>query len=61
MRPLLKWHVRRAKRDLGAWTYRLTTPVIEVDVDEWWKTQEIDVKGTFLNSRAFLPLLLNGR
>jgi len=32
----------------------------ESDPDEWWKSFEINVKGVYLMSRAFLPLLLRG-
>lgn len=28
------------------------------DPDEWWKTWEVNVKGVYLMSRAFIPLLL---
>lgn len=34
-------------------------PVAESDPDEWWKTWEVNVKGTYLMTRAFLPLLLS--
>ncbi|TRX91345.1 hypothetical protein FHL15_007767 [Xylaria flabelliformis] len=33
-------------------------PVGEADPSEWWKTYEINVKGTFLLNRFFIPLLL---
>lgn len=39
-------------------------PLATADVDEWWKTMTINLQGSFLVSRAFLPLLLkteNGR
>ena len=32
--------------------------VAEADVEEWWKTWEVNIKGTFLVTRALLPLLL---
>ena len=32
----------------------------ESDPDEWWKTFEVNVKGVYLMSRAFLPLILRG-
>jgi NAD(P)-dependent dehydrogenase (short-subunit alcohol dehydrogenase family) len=35
-------------------------PVAETDPLEWWKCWEINVKGTYLTTRAFLPLLLQG-
>lgn len=36
------------------------TKVAESDPDEWWKTFEVNVKGTYLMSRALIPLLLKG-
>ena len=33
-------------------------PVAETDPSEWWKTWEVNVKGTYLVSRASIPLLL---
>lgn len=30
------------------------------DPDSWWRTWEINVKGTYLMTRAFLPILLAG-
>jgi NAD(P)-dependent dehydrogenase (short-subunit alcohol dehydrogenase family) len=36
------------------------TPIVESDLDEWWKTDEINVKGTYLVARLFIPLLLKG-
>ncbi|KAJ5692723.1 hypothetical protein N7462_002146 [Penicillium macrosclerotiorum] len=29
-------------------------PIAEVDIDRWWRTQEVNVKGTFLMTKAFL-------
>lgn len=34
-------------------------PVADSDPEEWWKTYEINVKGPYLCSRSFLPILLN--
>ncbi|KAI4731855.1 NAD-P-binding protein [Aureobasidium sp. EXF-10728] len=31
----------------------------ESDPDEWWKTQEVNIKGPYLVARAFIPLLLD--
>lgn len=31
----------------------------ESDPEEWWKTQEVNVKGPYLVARAFIPLLLD--
>lgn len=33
-------------------------PVHESEVDEWWKVWEVNIKGTYLVTRALLPLLL---
>jgi NAD(P)-dependent dehydrogenase (short-subunit alcohol dehydrogenase family) len=35
-------------------------PIAESDPEEWWKSWEINVKGVYLVTRAFLPLLLKG-
>ncbi|GJJ71431.1 hypothetical protein EMPS_03781 [Entomortierella parvispora] len=35
-------------------------PIAESDPSEWWKTWEINIKGVYLMTRAFLPLLLQG-
>ncbi|KAK4494790.1 hypothetical protein PRZ48_014146 [Zasmidium cellare] len=32
----------------------------ETDVDDWWATWELNLKGTFLVTRAAIPLLLKG-
>lgn len=32
----------------------------ESDPEDWWKTWEVNVKGVYLISRAFLPILLRG-
>ena len=34
------------------------TPILDGDIDEWWRTWEVNVKGVYLTTRAFLPLLL---
>ncbi|KAI5245504.1 NAD-P-binding protein [Aureobasidium subglaciale] len=31
----------------------------ESDPDEWWKTQEVNIKGPYLIARAFIPVLLD--
>ncbi|OAR01579.1 hypothetical protein LLEC1_00870 [Akanthomyces lecanii] len=33
-------------------------PVLETDPAEWWNTYEVNLRGTYLVCRAFLPLLL---
>ncbi|KAJ3556406.1 hypothetical protein NPX13_g10143 [Xylaria arbuscula] len=33
----------------------------ESDPDEWWSTWEINIKGTYLLNRFFIPLLLKSR
>ncbi|KAK5948844.1 hypothetical protein OHC33_010095 [Knufia fluminis] len=32
----------------------------ESDPDDWWRTFEVNVKGVYLMTRAFIPLLLSG-
>lgn len=34
------------------------TPIVESDPEEWWRTWEVNVKGPYLLTRAFVPLLL---
>lgn len=36
-------------------------PIAEADPDEWWRTFEINVKGLFLMTRSFLPLVLKSQ
>ncbi|KAI1320599.1 hypothetical protein EDD11_000121 [Mortierella claussenii] len=36
------------------------TPIAESDPAEWWRSWEVNVKGVYLVTRAFLPLLLQG-
>lgn len=36
-------------------------PIDSSDPDEWWRTWEVNVKGTYLVTRAFIPLLLQGK
>lgn len=36
------------------------TPIIDSDPDQWWRTWEVNVRGTYLMNRAFIPLLLKG-
>ncbi|KAK6002585.1 hypothetical protein QM012_001335 [Aureobasidium pullulans] len=31
----------------------------ESDPDEWWRTQEVNIKGPYLVARAFIPVLLD--
>ncbi|KAL9576264.1 MAG: hypothetical protein Q9212_007244 [Teloschistes hypoglaucus] len=35
-------------------------PMMDSDPDEWWKTWETNIRGTYLMTRSFLPLLLKG-
>ncbi|KAK3646918.1 hypothetical protein LTR22_014071 [Elasticomyces elasticus] len=35
-------------------------PITDTDPDEWWKTWEVNVRGPYLISRSFIPLLLKG-
>jgi NAD(P)-dependent dehydrogenase (short-subunit alcohol dehydrogenase family) len=34
--------------------------IIDSNPDDWWKVWEVNVKGPYLISRAFLPLMLKG-
>lgn len=36
------------------------TPIADSDPEEWWKTWEINVKGSYYITRSFIPLLLKG-
>ncbi|KIV90907.1 hypothetical protein PV10_05509 [Exophiala mesophila] len=36
-------------------------PMAETDPDEWWYTFEINVKGVYLMTRSFLPLVLKSQ
>ena len=33
-------------------------PIVESEVDEWWRVYEVNVRGVYLVTRAFLPLML---
>jgi NAD(P)-dependent dehydrogenase (short-subunit alcohol dehydrogenase family) len=45
-----------------AGVFRALGPIAEVDPDEWWREVEINVRGTFLCTRAVLPgMLARGR
>jgi len=35
-------------------------PIIDSDPSEWWKTWEVNVRGIYYVTKAFLPLLLKG-
>lgn len=35
-------------------------PIVDHDRDEYWNNYEVNVKGTFLMCKAFVPLLLKG-
>ena len=35
-------------------------PIAESDPDEWWKTWTVNMRGTYLVTRALLPLMLKG-
>jgi NAD(P)-dependent dehydrogenase (short-subunit alcohol dehydrogenase family) len=34
--------------------------IADTDPQEWWKTWEVNLKGTYLVSRGFIPLMLRG-
>ena len=36
------------------------TPIIDSDPDEWWKTWTVNIRGPYLVTRAFLPIMLKG-
>ena len=36
-------------------------PMIDGDPDDWWANYEVNIKGTYLMSRAFIPLLLKSQ
>ncbi|KAI1488061.1 hypothetical protein F5X96DRAFT_108242 [Biscogniauxia mediterranea] len=36
-------------------------PLADSDPSEWWKSWEINVKGTYLTTKYFIPLLLKGK
>lgn len=36
------------------------TRIADSDPDDWWYTMEVNVKGVYLSTRAFLPVLLKG-
>ena len=36
-------------------------PMIDSEPDDWWRTWEVNVKGTYLVNRAFMPLLLKSQ
>ena len=35
-------------------------PVLDSDPDSWWNTWDVNIRGPYLVTRAFLPLLLKG-
>ncbi|KAL8833063.1 MAG: hypothetical protein Q9170_004525 [Blastenia crenularia] len=35
-------------------------PMVDSDPDDWWMTWEINIRGIYLMTRSFLPLLLKG-
>ncbi|MEO8798981.1 MAG: SDR family oxidoreductase [Polyangiaceae bacterium] len=44
----------------NAGTLETWRKIAESDPDEWWQSWEVNVKGVYLMTRAFLPLLLAG-
>lgn len=36
------------------------TPIVDSDPKDWWYTMEVNIKGVYLSTRAFLPVLLKG-
>ena len=46
----------------SAGSFRALGPIAEVDPDDWWREVEINVRGTFLPTRAALPgMVARGR
>lgn len=35
-------------------------PIVDSDPEDWWKTWDVNVRGAYLVTRAFLPLMLKG-
>ena len=35
-------------------------PIVDSDPDEWWKTWTVNIRGVYLVTRAFLPIMLKG-
>ncbi|KEF52960.1 uncharacterized protein A1O9_10866 [Exophiala aquamarina CBS 119918] len=36
-------------------------PLAETDIDDWWLTWEVNLRGTYIVTRAALPLVLKGQ
>lgn len=34
--------------------------IVDSDPEEWWYTMQVNIRGVYLSTRAFLPLLLKG-
>jgi NAD(P)-dependent dehydrogenase (short-subunit alcohol dehydrogenase family) len=65
-RPAIEHAVKEIEQQLGhidllinnAGSFRALGPIAEIDPDEWWREVEINVRGTFLCTRAVLPGML---
>lgn len=44
----------------NAGVFPAPTKIADTDPDDWWRTWTINVRGTYLVTRAFLPLMLKG-
>ncbi|KAI4108954.1 MAG: hypothetical protein LQ339_002073 [Xanthoria mediterranea] len=44
----------------NAGVFPAPTKIVDTDPDDWWRTWTINVRGTYLVTRAFLPLMLKG-
>ncbi|KAI4277392.1 MAG: hypothetical protein L6R38_005456 [Xanthoria sp. 2 TBL-2021] len=44
----------------NAGVFPAMTKIADSDVDEWWRTWTVNLRGTYLVTRAFLPLMLKG-
>lgn len=44
----------------NAGVLRDSSPIIESNPETWWNTMEVNIRGPYLVTRSFLPLLLKG-
>ncbi len=45
---------------INAGIFGAMKPIAESEPEEWWNTWDVNVKGPYLTTRAFLPLMLKG-
>ncbi len=41
-------------------TFNAPAPIADSDPDAWWNTWDVNIRGPYLVTRAFLPILLKG-